>query len=37
MPIIETPIEGLKIYEPRVIGDERGNFFESYNFKSLKN
>jgi dTDP-4-dehydrorhamnose 3,5-epimerase len=37
MPIIETPIEGLKIYEPRVFGDERGYFFESYNFKSFKN
>ena len=37
MPIIETPIEGLKIYEPRGFGDERGYFFESYNFKSFKN
>ena len=30
MKIIKTPIEGLLIIEPRVFGDERGYFFESY-------
>jgi dTDP-4-dehydrorhamnose 3,5-epimerase len=32
MPFIETGIEGLKLFEPRVFGDERGYFFESYNY-----
>jgi len=36
MPIVETPIEGLKIFEPKVFGDDRGYFFESYNFKIFK-
>lgn len=36
MPIVDTPIEGLKIFEPRVFGDDRGYFFESYNAKSFK-
>ncbi len=31
MNIIETKIQGLKIIEPQVFGDERGYFFESYN------
>ena len=26
-------IEGLKIIEPKVFGDERGYFFESYNYR----
>ena len=26
-----TPIEGLLIFEPRVFGDERGYFYESFN------
>ncbi len=30
MNIIKTPIDGLLIIEPRVFGDERGYFFESY-------
>ena len=30
MNIIKTPIEGLLIIEPKVFGDERGYFFESY-------
>lgn len=30
MKIIETPIPGLLILEPRVFADERGYFFESY-------
>jgi dTDP-4-dehydrorhamnose 3,5-epimerase len=31
MPFIETGFPGLLIYEPRVFGDDRGYFFESYN------
>jgi dTDP-4-dehydrorhamnose 3,5-epimerase len=31
MPFIETGIPGLKVFEPRVFGDSRGYFFESYN------
>ena len=31
MNIIETPIEGVKIIEPKVFGDARGYFFESWN------
>lgn len=33
MNIIPTAIEGVLILEPRVFGDERGYFFESYNQK----
>jgi len=35
MNIIETPIQGLLIIEPKVFGDERGFFYESYNEKVL--
>ena len=31
MKIIETPIPGLLIIEPRVFADDRGYFFESFN------
>ena len=31
MNVIETGIEGLVIIEPKVFGDERGYFFESFN------
>ncbi len=31
MPVLETPIAGLLIFEPKVFADERGHFFESYN------
>lgn len=31
MKVIETGIEGLVVLEPRVFGDDRGYFFESYN------
>lgn len=31
MQIIDTPLEGLKVLEPKVFRDERGYFFESYN------
>lgn len=30
MKIIETPLPGLRIIEPRVFGDERGYFLETY-------
>ncbi len=33
MNIIETPIEGLLILEPRVFNDPRGYFIETYNEK----
>jgi len=31
MPFLETPIEGLLVFEPQVWEDDRGYFFESYN------
>ena len=33
MPFLDTPIADLVIFEPRVLYDERGYFFESYNRK----
>ena len=36
MNIIETAIPGPVIIEPRVFGDERGFFYESYNAGALK-
>ena len=30
MNVIKSPIEGVLIIEPRVLGDERGYFFESF-------
>lgn len=30
MEIINTPFEGLKVIQPKVWGDARGHFFESY-------
>lgn len=35
MKVITTPFEGLLILEPKVHGDERGYFFESYNMQTL--
>jgi len=37
MTITKTPIEGLLILTPRIFGDNRGYFFESYNFTSFNN
>ncbi|HYD21871.1 MAG TPA: dTDP-4-dehydrorhamnose 3,5-epimerase [Flavipsychrobacter sp.] len=37
MKVIATPFEGLLILEPKVHGDERGYFFESYNMQTLLN
>ncbi|TCV83430.1 dTDP-4-dehydrorhamnose 3,5-epimerase [Sulfurirhabdus autotrophica] len=35
MNIIQTSLPGVIIIEPKVFGDERGFFFESYNKKNL--
>ena len=35
MNIIDTEIEGLKIIEPRLFGDARGYFFESFNARDF--
>ncbi len=35
MQVTETKFPGLKIIQPRIFGDHRGFFFESYNRKSL--
>lgn len=31
MNIVKTPLEGVLVLEPRIFGDDRGWFFESYN------
>ena len=36
MEIIKTDIEGVLIIKPRIFGDDRGYFYESYNRKALK-
>lgn len=36
MNIIETAIEGLLIIEPKVFGDERGFFMESWNARAFR-
>lgn len=36
MNVIETNLPGVKILEPKIFGDERGFFFESYNKKTLE-
>ena len=36
MEKIETNIEGCYVLKPKIIGDERGYFFESYNEKKFK-
>ena len=37
MNIIKTEIEGVLIIEPRVFGDARGYFFESFNARDFTN
>lgn len=37
MDIIKPPIEGLLVIKPRVFGDDRGYFFESWSKKAYKN
>ena len=36
MEILKTEIEGVLILKPKIFGDDRGYFFESYNRKLLK-
>ena len=36
MPFIETPIPDLMLFEPKIWGDDRGYFFESYNENIFK-
>lgn len=35
MKIIQEPLKGLKLIEPKVFGDQRGYFYESYNEKLM--
>ena len=35
MKVTEFPIAGLKLIEPKVFGDERGFFQETYNEKAF--
>ena len=36
MNVIKTPIEGLLVIEPRVFGDARGSFYESFNARDFR-
>lgn len=36
MPFLTTEIPGLLIFEPKVFGDDRGYFFESYNANTFR-
>jgi dTDP-4-dehydrorhamnose 3,5-epimerase len=36
MNVVETPIEGLLIIEPKVFGDDRGFFMESWNADTFR-
>src|SRR5947209_623237 len=36
MNVIETPFEGLLIIEPKILKDERGYFFESFNSQAFQ-
>lgn len=36
MPFTDGPIEGLKIFDPKIWGDDRGYFFESFNQKTFE-
>ena len=35
MPFTSTPIDGLLLFEPRVFGDKRGYFMETYNERTF--
>ena len=35
MNVIQTPLPGVLVFEPRVFPDPRGHFFESYNRKAF--
>ena len=36
MNVIKTAIPDVLIFEPKVFGDERGFFFESFNYRILR-
>lgn len=36
MPFIQTPIANLLVFEPKIIEDSRGYFFESFNLKTFQ-
>jgi len=36
MPFWDTPLEGLKVFQPQVWEDKRGYFFESYNRRTFE-
>jgi len=36
MPFIKTPIEDLIVFEPKIWGDDRGYFYESYNQNTFR-
>lgn len=36
MKVIDTPLSGLKIIEPKIFSDDRGYFFESFNENTFK-
>ena len=36
MQVVATPIEGLLVLEPKVFGDDRGFFFESFNERNFR-
>ena len=36
MPFIQTPIRDLLVFEPKVIEDSRGHFFESFNLQTFR-
>lgn len=36
MPFSQTTISGLLLFEPRVFGDDRGHFFESFNARTFE-
>src|SRR6187551_3897362 len=36
MPFLQTPITGLLVFEPKVIEDSRGYFFESFNLQTFR-
>ena len=36
MPFLETGIEGLTIFQPRLFDDGRGYFYESYNYDTFR-
>lgn len=36
MKVIKTPLEGLFLIEPRIFGDSRGYFFESFNLAQFE-